>query len=70
MKEEFNYKGFKGSCEYSKEDICFYGKLIGINDLVNYESGNVSKLRKEFENAVDDYLIMCKEINKTPEKVV
>ena len=70
MKERFNYKGFKGSCEYSKEGICFYGKLIGINDLISYEADNIENLKVEFENAVDDYLQMCKEINKTPEKGV
>ena len=54
------YKGYKGSVEYSKEDDCLCGKVIGMNkDLILYEGTTLSELRQDFENAVDDYLAGC-----------
>jgi len=63
------YKDFYGSVEYSAVDECFFGKIIGTNDLVTFEGSSVNNLKKAFSSAVDDYLIMCKEAGKEPQKV-
>lgn len=61
------YKGYSARPEYSAEDGVFFGRLLGINDLVNFESENVEGLKEEFHKAVDDYLAFCTEIGKQPE---
>lgn len=61
------YKGYSARPEYSAEDGVFFGRLLGINDLVNFESENVEGLEAEFHKAVDDYLAFCSEIGKQPE---
>jgi predicted HicB family RNase H-like nuclease len=61
MKNTLEYKGYLGTVEYSNEDNCLYGKIIGIDDLVNYEAQSV-------EESVEDYLATCKEVNKEPNK--
>ncbi len=61
------YKGYSARPEYSAEDGVFFGRLLGINDLVNFESENVEGLEEEFRKAVDDYLAFCSEIGKQPE---
>lgn len=38
------YKGFIGSVAYSEEDNVFFGKVEGINALVNFEGESVSEL--------------------------
>jgi len=63
-----SYKDYYGSVEYSAADECFFGKIIGINDLVSFEGGSVSELKKAFAEAVDDYIAMCAEIGKEPQK--
>lgn len=60
----FEYKGFKGSAEYSEYDECYYGKLMDIKDLVNYQSKTSAGLYVEFEHAVDDYINFKKEISE------
>ena len=50
------YKGYSARAEYSAEDGVFFGRLLGINDLVNFESANAEGLEEEFHKAVDDYL--------------
>ena len=62
------YKGYIGSVAYSEPDKVFFGKLEGIDDLVNYEGESVTELTAAFHEAVDDYLIFCEEHNCKPEK--
>jgi predicted HicB family RNase H-like nuclease len=62
------YKDFYGSVEYSAADECFYGKIIGTADLITFEGTSVGNLKKAFAEAVEDYLILCKEAGKEPQK--
>jgi len=58
------YKEFIGSVNFSGSDECFYGKIEGINDLVNFEGSSVNELKKAFRDAVDECLELCKEAGK------
>lgn len=62
------YGDYLGSIEYSEEDECLYGKIIGITDAVIYEADSVSELKRLFEKSVDDYLAFCRDKGVTPEK--
>lgn len=62
------YKGYIGSVAYSEPDKVFFGKIEGIDDLVNYEGESVKELTAAFHEAVEDYLIFCEEHNCKPEK--
>lgn len=55
------YKGFIGSVSFSEEDQVFFGKLEGIDGLVNFEGSSVNELTDAFHEAVDDYLAYCEE---------
>lgn len=68
MSDLLTYKGFFGSARYSAADEVFYGKLEGIDDLVNYEGASVKELIKAFHEAVDDYVETCQRIGKEPNK--
>ena len=59
------YKGYTGSVDYSEEDNCLYGKVLGMSkDMITYEGQDVNELRKDLEGAIDDYLIVCKAKDK------
>ncbi len=64
MKQALEYKGFIGSVHYSADDDILYGKIEGINDLVSYEGRTIDEIRKDFHEAVNDYLSFCKEKSK------
>lgn len=68
MNDILQYKGYYADIHFSAEDEVFYGKLIGINDLVNFEADSVKGLKKAFKDAVDDYLETCRNLNKAPDK--
>lgn len=59
---DLEYKGYKGSVEYSKEDNCFYGKMQGMSSkvLILYEGTTIDELRKDFEEGINSYLEGCK----------
>ncbi|MBQ8060670.1 MAG: type II toxin-antitoxin system HicB family antitoxin [Bacteroidales bacterium] len=60
MKDYLEYKGYKGTVEYSKEDDCLCGKVIGMSkDLIMYEGSTLEELRSDFNKAVDDYIAGC-----------
>lgn len=63
--ELLKYKGYTGSVDYSEEDNCLYGKVLGMSkNMITYEGQDVNELRKDFEGAIDDYLIVCKAKDK------
>jgi predicted HicB family RNase H-like nuclease len=68
MKNIMYYKNYWATINYSSEDEVFYGKIEGINDLVNFEGESVKELKKSFEDAVNDYISFCEEIGKDPQK--
>lgn len=64
MTDKLKYNDFIGSVHFSADDEVFFGKIEGINDLVTFEGKTVTKLKKAFKEAVDDYLILCAESGK------
>lgn len=57
-----SYKGFIGSVSFSEKDGVFFGKIEGIDSMVNFEGESVNELTNAFHEAVDDYLDYCKEM--------
>ncbi len=65
-----HYKGYTTRTEYSEEDGCFVGALVGIRDIVCFHADSLEEIRIVFEESVDDYLLACKEFNRQPQKPV
>ena len=63
-----SYKGYPARVEYSEEDGCFIGHIVGINDIVGFHGDSVTELRQAFEEAVDDYLETCERLGRAPQK--
>ena len=64
MNDILQYKGYLASLHFSAEDDVFYGKILGIDDLVNFEGASVIELKKAFHEVVDDYLVTCEALDK------
>ena len=62
------YKGYIGSVAFSEKDNVFFGKIEGINGLVNFEGESVQELTTAFHEAVDDYLAYCEDEGIEPDK--
>ena len=46
-----NYKGYIGSVAFSEKDNVFFGKIEGIDGLVNFEGESVKELTEAFHEA-------------------
>ncbi len=68
MKDVLVYKDYIGSVHFNADDEVFFGKIEGIEDLVSFEGDSVIELKKAFEEAVNDYLEICKENGKKTDK--
>lgn len=70
MENILYYKGFTGSLEFSEADRIYHGRVQGIESLISYEGEGTEELEKDFHDAVDDYLELCKSRGTEPEKAV
>ena len=62
------YKGYTATVEYSEEDGCLIGRLIGMRDIVAFDAASVSELRKQFRKAVEHYPRASEKLGLAPEK--
>jgi predicted HicB family RNase H-like nuclease len=63
------YKGYYGSIEYSREDKCLYGKVLGMaKDSITYEGSTVDELENDFKDAIESYLEGCMELGIKPRR--
>lgn len=62
------HAGYYGSVHYSDDDRVFYGKIENIGALISYEGRDVDSLRAAFVAAVEDYLELCREQGREPER--
>lgn len=60
------YKGYIGTVSFSEKDGAFFGKVEGIDGLVNFEGDSVKQLTNAFHEAVDDYIAYCEENGLEP----
>lgn len=68
MSNVLSYKNYNGTVEYSREDRCLFGKVIGIKSLLSYEGSSVQELEDGFKSVIDEYLNECEERGVVPEQ--
>ncbi|MDR3286420.1 MAG: type II toxin-antitoxin system HicB family antitoxin [Prevotellaceae bacterium] len=67
--DKLEYKGYLGNIEYSKEDDCLYGNVLGMpKDLISYEGNTASELIENFKGSIDMYLEHCERKGIKPRK--
>ncbi|MDR3308608.1 MAG: type II toxin-antitoxin system HicB family antitoxin [Tannerella sp.] len=63
------YKGYKGSVEFSEEDNCLFGQVVGMSkNRITYEGKTIDELKTDFEGAIDYYLDYCQRKGIVPHK--
>jgi predicted HicB family RNase H-like nuclease len=62
------YKGYHGVFEFDSSIDAFHGRVVGLQDVVTFEGRSLDELRREMEESVEDYLELCEEVGKDPER--
>lgn len=68
MNNMMEYRGYHAKIEFSAEDECFIGRVFGVSDVLAFDGENVEELQAAFHTCIDEYLEMCQEIGKEPNK--
>lgn len=62
------YKGYRAEIDFSYQNNCFTGKILGINDAVSFQGKTVAELKSAFHSALNEYLAKCKKEGQKPDK--
>ncbi|MCX4354172.1 MAG: type II toxin-antitoxin system HicB family antitoxin [Lachnospiraceae bacterium] len=62
------YKGYQGKFEYDQDADIFHGEILHLNDVVTFQGRSIDELKEALADSVEDYLLLCKEVGKEPEK--
>ena len=62
------YKGYRATVTFDDEADVFHGEVVDTRDVIVFEGTSVAQLKKEFKFSVDDYLKVCEERGRTPDR--
>ena len=62
------YKGYHAEVTYDHEAAIFHGEVVGTRDVIFFEGTSVDQLNEEFRFSIDDYLAVCAERGRKPDK--
>ena len=68
MKNMLEYKNYHAKIEFDEEDMLFVGEVFGIQDSLNFHGTTIEELVENFHQSIDNYLEMCKELGRKPDK--
>ena len=63
-----DYKGYRAVVAYDNEAGTFHGEVVDTRDVITFEGASVERLWKEFRFSIDDYLAVCAERGRQPDK--
>lgn len=62
------YKGYRAAVTYDEESGVLQGEVQDTRDVIVFEATSVEQLRTEFRVSVDDYLAVCAERGRSPDR--
>ena len=61
-----SYRGYKALVQYSAEDECLVGVVVGIKDRIAFDGASVDEVTAEFHAMIDSYIANNKTIGREP----
>ena len=62
------YQGYRAAITFDDEAGVFHGEVVDTRDVIVFEGTSVEQLHREFRSSVDDYLAVCAERGRTPDR--
>ncbi|BDM82930.1 type II toxin-antitoxin system HicB family antitoxin [Acaryochloris marina] len=63
------YKGYESVVEFDANDQIFFGRVLGIRDVIAFDGQTADELKQSFHNVIDDYLADCQQVGKYPSQL-
>ncbi len=62
------YKNYTAKVVFDAEARIFHGEVLGLRDVITFQSHRADRLEREFRKSVDEYLAFCRKVGRAPEK--
>ena len=62
------YLGYRATVAFDAEVGLYHGEVIGIRDVITFQAKSASELRDEFAASVEEYLAVCAERSRSPDR--
>lgn len=62
------YKGYSAAVSFDYEAGVFHGEVMDTRDVIVFEGDSVTQLKEEFQFSIDDYLAVCAERGRKPDR--
>lgn len=62
------YEGYRAVVTFDDEVGVFHGEVVDTRDVITFQGASVRELRKAFRESVDEYVKVCAERGRTPDK--
>ena len=62
------YKGYRATVTFDAEAGALHGEVVDTRDVIIFEGTSVEQLEEEFRFSIEDYLAVCAERGREPDK--
>ena len=62
------YRGYRGVVQHDGPAGLLHGEVAGIRDVITYQGRSASEVRQAFKDSVDEYLAICSERGREPDR--
>lgn len=62
------YMGYRAAVSFDEDAGVFHGEVVDTRDSIVFEGESVAQLEEEFRFSIDDYLAVCAERGRTPDR--
>lgn len=62
------YHGYRATVNLDSDAGVFHGEVVDTRDVIIFEGTSVEQLDREFRTSIDDYLAVCAERGRSPDK--
>ena len=62
------YGGYRAVVTYDDDAGVFHGEVVDTRDVITFQGASVAELREAFKDSVDEYLKVCAERGRNPDK--
>jgi predicted HicB family RNase H-like nuclease len=66
--EILEYKGYIAQLHFDWEDNIVVGRVINTREIISFHTDNVSEIKQEFQDSIEDYIKICQKSGITVSK--
>lgn len=62
------YRGYRGVVIFDDEAGLLHGEVVDTRDVITFQGSSVSEVQQAFRDSVDEYLAICSERGREPDR--